>query len=130
MTRKSQAALDRLPEALEVAPEVVEQAVTRTLELFAEIERQAEDGRRRAAEAEEAEWRRTFEPAAVILTERTFPSSIVMCGLTGGIERWLIVPLDQSLSSITYVQQVLRELPERLKAGAKAESSSPTSAKP
>src|SRR5215204_4767506 len=75
MTRESQAA-DRLPEALEVAPEVVEQAVTRTLELFAEIERQAEDGRRRAAEAEEAEWRRTFEPAAVILTERTFPNSI------------------------------------------------------
>jgi len=118
ISRKSQAALERLPLALEIAPEVVEQAVMRTLELFGEIERKAEDERRRAAEAEEAECRRTFEPHAVILTERTFPSSIVMCGLTGGIERWLLIPLDRSRSPVTYIQQVMQELPDRLKDGS------------
>jgi hypothetical protein len=59
-----------------------------------------------------------YEPHAVILTERTFPSSIVMCGLTGGIERWLMIPLDNARSPVTFVQQVMQALPDRLKDGS------------
>jgi hypothetical protein len=51
-----------------------EDAVEATHELFAEVERQAEEARRRAAEAEDAEWRARFKPHAVVQTELTVPS--------------------------------------------------------
>ena len=56
-SQKSRRALARLPEALEVDPEVVERAVTATEELFAELRRRDEDERRIAQENEEAEWK-------------------------------------------------------------------------
>src|SRR5215207_4304227 len=77
-SRKSIAALARLPEALEVSPEVVTRAVVSTEEMLAERACQAQEERHRAAEAEKAEWRRTFKPHAVIQTERTVPSQITI----------------------------------------------------
>ena len=76
--RKSRAALDRLPEALGVPPEIVRQAVAATEEILLEMESQAQEQRRRAADAAEAEWRRRFRPHAVIETERTVPSQHIL----------------------------------------------------
>jgi len=53
---KSRATLGRLPEALELPPEVIRQAVRATEEVLAEMEHQAEEERRFAREREEAEW--------------------------------------------------------------------------
>jgi hypothetical protein len=116
-SRKSRAALGRLPEALEVPPEIVRRAVAATEEIFLEMEIQAEEQRRRGAEAAEAEWRKRFRPHAVIQTERTVPSQITFCGLTGGAERWLIIPFDLSKSPISYIKQALEALPEKARFG-------------
>jgi hypothetical protein len=62
-----------------------------------------------------------YKPRAVILTERTFPSSIVFCGLTGRIERWLLIRVNRSRSPVSYIQQVMRGLPERLKDGSEGQ---------
>ena len=116
-SRKSQRALARLPEALEIPPEIVEQVVSTTEAFFAEIERHAEEESRRAAEAEDAGWRRRFTPHAVVQTEHTGPSQITICGLTGGAERWLIIRFDLSRPPITFVQQALEALPNRVNLG-------------
>src|SRR5215217_301421 len=89
-SRKSRAALDRLPEALEIPPEVVERAVAATEQILSDMEIQAEEKRRRAAEVAEVEWRDRFRPHAVIQTELTVPSHITFCALTGGAERLMI----------------------------------------
>jgi len=115
-SQKSRAALARLPGALEVSPVVLENAVAATHELFVEVERQAEEARRRAAEAEDAEWRARFQPHAVIQTELTVPSQITICGLTGRAGRWLI-GLDLSKPPITYIEQAIEALPNKVRQG-------------
>src|SRR5215203_2434076 len=117
-SQKSRRALARLPEALEVDPEVVERAVAAAEELLAEFRRQAEEERRIAQEKDEAEWRARFKPHAVIWTEETRPSSITMCGFSGGIERWLIIRFDTREPPVTYLRQVLAALPQKLNHAA------------
>src|SRR5262245_56863615 len=80
-SRKSRAALQRLPEALEVPPDIVRRAVAATEQILSDMEARAEEQRRRLAEAAEAEWRARFLPHAVIQTERTIPSHITFCAL-------------------------------------------------
>src|SRR4051812_25743247 len=116
--RKSQAALARLPDALELPAEVVAQAVTETEQVLAEQERHAEEERCRAREKEEAEWRAAFKPHAILQTERTVQSQITICGLTGGARRWLWIDFDLSKPPITFVQQALVALPERTGLGS------------
>ena len=116
--RKSRAALARLPDALELPAEVVAQAVIETEQVLAEQERQAEEERRLAREKEEAEWRAAFTPHAILQTERTVPSQITICGLTGGARRWLWIDFDLSKPPITFVQQALAALPERTGLGS------------
>jgi hypothetical protein len=115
--RKSRTALDRLPEALEIPQEVVTRAVVATEQILSEMEIQAEEQRRRAAQAAEAEWRSRFTPHAVIQTERTVPSQITFCALTGGAERWLIIPFDVSRLPDSYIEQALEALPEKIHVG-------------
>lgn len=95
-SRKSKRALDRLANALEVPEHIVEEAVAATNEHLVELDRQAEQAKRVAQEASEARWRASFKPHAVLDTEHKCPSQITICGLTGGIGRWLIVRLDNS----------------------------------
>jgi hypothetical protein len=115
---KSRAALARLPEALELPTEVVRQARIASEELFVEQKRQAEVERRLEREAEESEWRRGFTPHAIIQTERTVPSQIMICGLTGGVGRWLMIRLDDSKPPITFVRQVLAVIPAKVRLGS------------
>jgi len=111
---KSKNALRRLPEAIEVPAEVVHTAVDATLSFLAELKRQEDEKLRIARENEDAAWRATFKPHAVIQGERTTPASITMYAITGGAERWLKIGFDLSRPPITFVEQVLAALPSRL----------------
>jgi hypothetical protein len=94
------ALLARLPDALDLPPETVKEAITATT-------------RQIAAEAD-ARWRAAFKPAAYLLGTSNRPSQIWMFGVTGGAERWLKIPLDTSQSPVTYAEQalvVVRETP-------------------
>ncbi len=116
--RRSKAALARLPHALELPSDLVERAVIATEEAILWQERQRLESARNACQAEEGKWRRGFSPHAVIHTERTVPSQIMICGLTGGIDEWLLIRLDHSQPPITFVQQVLAALPQKLQLRA------------
>ena len=90
----------KLPDALDLPPETVKEAITATT-------------RQIAAEAD-ARWRASFKPAAYLLGTSNRPSQIWMFGVTGGAERWLKIPLDTSQSPVTYAEQalaVVRETP-------------------
>ena len=115
--RKSKAALARLPNALELSSDEVEQAVIATEQLNRWQMRKYVEDARIVREAEEAEWRRNFSPHAIIDTERTVPTQIMICGLTGGIDEWLLIRFDHSQPPITFIQQVLVALPEKLRSG-------------
>ena len=114
---KSRAALQRLPEALEINPEEVESALAATEAILAELERQAEEQRRQAQDKEEAEWRASFHPHAVILTELNVPSQIFSCGVMGGTERFRIIRFDDAGPPLTFVPQVLKGLPGKVNQG-------------
>jgi hypothetical protein len=85
---------------------------------IADRQRQADQERRIAWEAEDAEWRRRFRPLAIIQTERTVPNQITFFGMMGGAGRWLTIPLDDSQPPVTFVQQTLGILPEKLWRGS------------
>jgi hypothetical protein len=124
-SRKSRAALGRLANALAVPEHVVQDALAATEALMVELQRQAQEEKRFAADADEVRWRAAFRPHAVIETASRCPSQIVICGLTGGIGRWLIVPLDSSKAPITFVRQVLDALPDQLRTGPSGDKGVP-----
>lgn len=49
-----------------------------------------------------------FKPNAYFLTESKRPSQITLCGMTGGPERWLRIPLDLTQPPLSYVQQAVQ----------------------
>ena len=120
---KSQAALRRLPEALGVAPEVVDVAVEDTRDLLAHMERHADENRRRILEEEERASESSFKPHAVIQTGTTIPSQITICGLTGGAERWLIIRFNLSRPPVTFIQQAIDALPSMVSPAGGSRSS-------
>jgi hypothetical protein len=110
---RSQAALARLAAALEVPDAVVQEALTASRQLIAELQQRLAEQNRHTREVEEDRWRAEFKPHAVIETERRRPDQIVFCGLTGGVERWLIIRFDLSMSPITFVEQAVHALAKR-----------------
>jgi hypothetical protein len=108
---------DNHPAAIEVPAEVVETAVKATASFLAELKWQEDEKLRIARETEDAEWRAAFIPHAIILGERKIPTSITMCVISGGPERWLKIELDISKSSNTFVQQAIAALPSKLHLG-------------
>ena len=62
--------------------------------------------------------RRGFTPHAIIQTERTVPSQITICGLTGGVGRWLMIRLDDLKPPITFVCQALAVIPAKVRLGS------------
>ncbi len=111
---KSKTALRRLPDAIEVPAQIVDTAVNATLSFLAELKRQEDEKLRTARENEDAAWRATFKPHAIIQGERTMPASITMYSITGGSERWLKIGFDLSRPPVTFVEQVLAALPSKL----------------
>ena len=114
---KSKTALHRLPTAIEVPAEVVETAVKATASLLAELRWQEDEKLRIARQTEDAEWRATFIPHAIIQGERRRPTSITMFAISGGTKRWLHIELDISKSPNTFVQQAMAVLPNKLHLG-------------
>ena len=49
----------------------------------------------------------------MVQTERTVPTQITICGLTGGARRWLLIPLDADRPPVTFVEQAVAGLHER-----------------
>ena len=74
----------------------VAHAVSTTDHLFAERDQDAEEERHRATEAEHAAWRASFHPHAVIQTEYTVSTQIIICALMGGARPRLTNPFDLS----------------------------------
>jgi hypothetical protein len=116
-SEKSRTALHRLPTAIEVPAEVVEIAVEATTSFLAELKWQEDEKLRIARENEDAAWRATFIPHAIILGERKIPTSITMYAISGGSDRNLTIELDLSEPSSTFVQQALAALPSKLHLG-------------
>ena len=92
--------LTALPAALEVEKGIVGAVVRETAEALDQISRQATADR-------EAAWRASFKPNAYLCGSQERPSSITMCGVTGGPERWLKISLDCSRPPVTYAKQAL-----------------------
>jgi hypothetical protein len=113
-SEKSRIALKRLAHALDVDASVIDAAVAATLAAKADHERAER-------EAQDARWRTNFVPHAVILTELTCPSQIVMCGMTGGIDRWLLIRLNPKSPPIGYLREVRAALPRKLETGFSGE---------
>jgi hypothetical protein len=90
---KAGALLRRLPEALDLPPEAIQEAIDATI--------------RQIAEEADTRFRASFKPSAYLLGSSNRPSQIWMFGLTGGAETWLKIPLDPSQPPITYAEQAL-----------------------
>jgi hypothetical protein len=91
--------LHSLPSVLEVSPVVLARAV--------------EDTKRQFQEAEEAAYRSSFVPHAVILTEREIPHPIFVAAILG-VDRLLRLDFDLTKSPATFVDQALRGVGEKL----------------
>jgi hypothetical protein len=62
--------------------------------------------------ARDAEYARTFVPHAVFNTSYSRPTQIIACALTGGPKKWLVMEFEKDTNPVTFVAQVLRQLPE------------------
>jgi hypothetical protein len=104
--------LDTLPQALETSAETVQLALDQTV-------REIELAEKQEAEARDKIWRENFCPHAIILTEQTVPSPIFVAAIIG-VEKLLRMDLDPTQGPVSFVQQVLDRLPERVPAFGKA----------
>ena len=94
---------DTLIRALPSARDVPEEAVRKAVE----------DTQRQIHEAEEAAWRAEFIPHAIILTERERPTQLFVA-IFIGIDRLLRVDFDLTKSPVTFIQQALEGLSQKL----------------
>ena len=88
-----------LPSALEVPADVVEQVV--------------QDTKRQIADAEEAAWRASFVPHAIILTERKIPQPIHVAAILG-VDRLLRVDFDLTAGQDSFLGQTLKGIGQKL----------------
>ena len=103
--------MEVLPQALETSAETVQLALDQTV-------REIELAEKQEAEARDKIWRENFCPHAIVLTERTVPSPIFVAAIIG-IEKLLRIDLDATQGPVSFVQQVLDRLPERVPAFGK-----------
>jgi hypothetical protein len=90
---RADALLGELPKALSLSPDIVQEALDKTVQQI-------------AAE-QDALWRARFQPAAYLLGTTERASQILFFGITGGPDRWLKIPLDLSQPPVSYVAQAL-----------------------
>jgi hypothetical protein len=88
-----------LSAALDLPDEVVHHAVQETRQ-------QLDDRKRRQWEAEEIEWRASFRPHAILLTERTVPSPMFVAAVIS-VERILRVNFHANAKPISFVKLAL-----------------------
>jgi hypothetical protein len=85
-----------LPVALRLPPETVSAAIEQTRQQIADEERRAD------AQAE-AQWRATFQPHAIILTERRIPRPMFLAAVIG-VERLLRIDFDANARPVSFVR--------------------------
>ena len=95
--------LQALPYALQVSPDVVKQAV--------------EDTQRHIRETEEAAYRSSFAPHAIILTDRKIPQPIFAAAITG-VYQLIGVDFDLTKEPATFVEQALRGVRKKIAQGS------------
>ena len=95
----NEALIKALPSALEVPADVVKESVAAT--------------QRQIYEANEAAWRAAFRPHAIILTEKQRPEQIFIAAIIG-VERLLRVDLDPTEGEVTYIDQSLKGIRQKL----------------
>jgi hypothetical protein len=96
--RKARGLIDRLPAALDMPAETVNEAVSET------------DRQMRAAE--DAAWRSAFNPHAIILTEHTRPTQITLAAICGA-DRKLRIDFEPRSNRISYIRQALDQVRRR-----------------
>ena len=89
---------------LPIALDLPANRITRAVE---ETRRQIEQAQHRAAQEEQAAWRASFKPHAIILTERQRPEPNFVAAMTG-VERLLHVNFDSEGDRASYVQKALQ----------------------
>lgn len=95
----SRGLIAKLPEALELPPEIIAEAIEKT--------------RREIHERREQAYRVSFKPHAIIITERVIPTQIVIALLVGA-PRFLHIELDLSKARTSFIRQALLETRLRL----------------
>jgi hypothetical protein len=83
-----------LPAALKLSPDIISRAIEETRQEIAVR-------KRRVAEQAEAEWRSSFVPHAIILTERKIPSPMFVVAAIGA-ERLLRLDFDLNASAVQF----------------------------
>ena len=73
-----------------------------------------EGSKRQLLDAEEATWRKRFKPHAVILTERARPHPLHIAFFIG-IDELLIVDLDPDSKPVSFIEQALEGVREKLR---------------
>ena len=104
--KTSRSLIQGLPAALNLPADLINRAVEET-------RRQIEQARYRAAQEEEAAWRASFKPHAIILTERNRPEPIFVAAFIG-VERLLRVDFDLEGDRESYVQKALQGVQRHL----------------
>jgi hypothetical protein len=90
--------IDRLPAALDVPAEAVNEAIAETA--------------RQQREAGDAAYRAAFKPRGFIITEHTVPTSITMAAFVGA-DQSLWVDFEPGSNRITYVKQAIKAARQR-----------------
>ena len=95
----NEALIQALPMALQVEADVVKEAAEATQRLL--------------HEAKEGAWRAAFRPHAVILTDKQRPEPIFVAAVIG-VDRLLRVDLDPTEGPLTYIDQALKGVRQKL----------------
>jgi hypothetical protein len=102
----SKSLLQRLPAALDLPAKLFNLS-------FEETRRQIEQAMNHAAQEEEAAWRASFKPHAIIRTERNRPEPIFVAAMMG-VERLLRVDFDWAGDCESYVKKALQGMQRNL----------------
>jgi transcriptional regulator with XRE-family HTH domain len=97
--KKSAGLIDKLPAGLDVPVDVIKRAVAESREYL--------------RESEDAAWRATFRPHAIILPDRKIPQPIFVAALIG-VDVLLRLDFDLSSAPATFLAQALDGLRQRL----------------
>jgi hypothetical protein len=95
-----------LPQALDVPIETVEAVISENKRQLIELDEQRRAG-------EEAAWRASFRPHAIILTDRTVPQPIFVAALVG-VNRILRIDFDDIAKPTSFVDQALAGVRHRI----------------
>lgn len=101
--RSARGLIQALPTALEVSSDVVAKAV--------------EDTQRHFRETEEAAYRSSFVPHAIILTDRKIPQPIFVAAIVG-VDQLLRVDFDLTKEPTTFMEQAFRGVREKIGKGS------------